>query len=228
MTFRFSRDAPQRPFFQSQGSLSSELGGPTPGTFDGHFPTRTDPYIRRYEAGMYLFRRVRISRFHESISPDRAASPIFGKRRVCLCICRDMRDDGFLIMCIGCQSWQHIKCYYPGSQSSSQLSGWHGHLCAACKPYLSAIEREPGRLERDLRGFRTAFSDKVFAAVPVLSQSNNTLESSLHNLNASQSPDYWAFVKLKNVPKKAHSRPISPDPSIAEPPRKKRRRSASR
>jgi hypothetical protein len=49
------------------------------------------------------------------------------------CICDYFDDDGNTIYCGKCDTWQHIKCYYPGREK--EASGeYFDHYCADCKP----------------------------------------------------------------------------------------------
>ncbi|KAH6675810.1 hypothetical protein B0J14DRAFT_372585 [Halenospora varia] len=48
------------------------------------------------------------------------------------CICEYSDDDGDTIYCEACDTWQHIKCFYP-DQIAHALDT-EDHLCADCKP----------------------------------------------------------------------------------------------
>nr|OQO23543.1 hypothetical protein B0A51_10931 [Rachicladosporium sp. CCFEE 5018] len=48
------------------------------------------------------------------------------------CFCGNNEDDGNTVQCDGCNTWQHISCYYPhfGNSSLDDLSHW----CEDCRP----------------------------------------------------------------------------------------------
>lgn len=68
------------------------------------------------------------------------------------CICAFEDDDGNTVFCEGCETWQHIECYYPD----------HGvpevHNCVDCEPRLvdarRATERQRRRREQSDGGDR--------------------------------------------------------------------------
>ncbi|KAK3654667.1 hypothetical protein LTR56_003940 [Elasticomyces elasticus] len=58
------------------------------------------------------------------------------------CICGSVEDDGSLVACESCDTWQHTTCYYPeydGDKLPESLS----HECVACKP--RAVDKQGAR-----------------------------------------------------------------------------------
>lgn len=110
MTFRFSQKwagqcpPPKTPPFQTQ-----DPGDESPRYSEQSLNTETN--YHREEAGMHPFRRVRIRPFLELASYKRG--PTSRKKRVYRCVCGLNQHKDLSIMCSGCKSWQHIKCYYP-------------------------------------------------------------------------------------------------------------------
>ena len=54
------------------------------------------------------------------------------------CICRYSGDDGFTVLCEGCNTWQHLDCYYekedvPGDDDM--------HSCVDCEPRMLDAQR---------------------------------------------------------------------------------------
>jgi len=49
------------------------------------------------------------------------------------CICDYADDDGSTVYCEGCDTWQHIECYYPGRVEDASKEEFD-HSCADCKP----------------------------------------------------------------------------------------------
>lgn len=68
------------------------------------------------------------------------------------CICGFEDDDGNTVLCDGCDTWQHIDCYFP-SQLVPDI-----HNCADCGPVYvnvaAAIEVQRRRREQDTAGHR--------------------------------------------------------------------------
>ena len=49
------------------------------------------------------------------------------------CICESAEDDGNTMYCETCDTWQHIKCFYPGGAKETSHPEFF-HSCADCKP----------------------------------------------------------------------------------------------
>jgi hypothetical protein len=60
------------------------------------------------------------------------------------CICGFSEDDGNIVLCETCDTWQHIVCYYDSAQSVSDI-----HECVDCMP--RPIDREESTRKQHLR-----------------------------------------------------------------------------
>ncbi|KAI4178416.1 MAG: hypothetical protein LQ346_007454 [Caloplaca aetnensis] len=74
------------------------------------------------------------------------------------CICGFQQDDGNMVLCEHCITWQHVECYYfVGVGETPDLNGSRQH-CVDCKPRWldtrGAIERQKSRREKALVGSR--------------------------------------------------------------------------
>lgn len=49
------------------------------------------------------------------------------------CKCGSKEEEGNMIECEACKTWQHTECYYPGNQEQANQAGFT-HWCADCKP----------------------------------------------------------------------------------------------
>ncbi|KAK6442258.1 SET domain-containing protein 3 [Oleoguttula sp. CCFEE 5521] len=65
---------------------------------------------------------------HRSAQPTEST----GDDEAINCFCGNNEDDGNTVQCDGCNTWQHISCYYPhfGNSSLDDLSHW----CEDCRP----------------------------------------------------------------------------------------------
>ncbi|MCJ1468115.1 hypothetical protein MMC07_006743 [Pseudocyphellaria aurata] len=51
------------------------------------------------------------------------------------CICGYQDDDGNTVLCEGCETWQHIACYYYSSKEGTMVDvSSIEHNCAECEP----------------------------------------------------------------------------------------------
>lgn len=55
------------------------------------------------------------------------------------CFCANEEDDGNTVLCEGCDTWQHIKCYYPEKKVPDV------HLCTACVPRTIKTKKQVER-----------------------------------------------------------------------------------
>lgn len=56
------------------------------------------------------------------------------------CVCGSDKDYGNTVYCDRCNTWQHVKCYYPGMSMEQLIS--LDYLCADCDPRpLSAVNQ---------------------------------------------------------------------------------------
>lgn len=62
------------------------------------------------------------------------------------CTCSRTSDDGNMVYCEDCDTWQHMKCYYPGQAQANRMAEGERaleHCCADCKPRpLERVESE--------------------------------------------------------------------------------------
>ncbi|KAK5718189.1 hypothetical protein LTR17_015762 [Elasticomyces elasticus] len=58
------------------------------------------------------------------------------------CICGSAEDDGSLVACESCDTWQHTTCYYP-EYDGGKLPDSLSHECVACKP--RAVDKQGAR-----------------------------------------------------------------------------------
>ena len=65
------------------------------------------------------------------------------------CICDYDKDDGNIVYCDRCETWQHIRCFYP--YMNKEDLEFLDHLCADCYPRpLGAVELN--RKTKTIRG----------------------------------------------------------------------------
>jgi hypothetical protein len=63
------------------------------------------------------------------------------------CICISSNDDGNTIYCETCDTWQHIRCFYPDNFEEAIREDF-AHSCAECKPRPLDRQRAWERMHR--------------------------------------------------------------------------------
>ncbi|KAF2395724.1 hypothetical protein EJ06DRAFT_525178 [Trichodelitschia bisporula] len=117
------------------------------------------------------------------------------------CFCGYSDDDGNTVYCEVCRTWQHIKCYYPGSQVPEV------HECVQCRPRpydaRSAAERQ-----RQSR-IAAASGDRKGKRAPAKSQKKRAKEPVTTN--------GWAHPEQSNNADRAASSPRDQPPPTKRP-----------
>ena len=126
----------------------------------------SDSYGRGWNPG---YQQVRLkSQFMENES----------KNEVIKCICNFQEDDGAIVLCEKCNTWQHIECYYYDSLDVPDT-----HECVACEPrefdVQKATERQRKKREENKSTLRTTIEDiePVTSFPETLTDSENTTSS---------------------------------------------------
>lgn len=87
------------------------------------------------------------------------------------CICTYTDDDGNAISCKGCQTWQHIQCYYPNRKMPDP------HSCTECEPRSLDTKGATERQKRLVEKFGDGDQESEQAACT--SQKTETIASTI-------------------------------------------------
>ena len=78
------------------------------------------------------------------------------------CICRSVRDDGNIVFCEECETWQHIECYYPSRRVPDI------HSCTTCG-MRSSTGNSTHQHKRSRRSFSNIHSPGKLVDRPAMS-----------------------------------------------------------
>lgn len=121
-------------------ALVIELDGASNAFCEDDLPVdMDDEYICNEIKGL-CFSLVDIREGRQNPSPMLASSSIFvapgskeKKNRAVECICGFLYDDGHMVMCAHCRTWQHTECYYFEKGEVSDVNEIM-HRCEDCEP----------------------------------------------------------------------------------------------
>ena len=114
------------------------------------------------------------------------------------CICGYLCDDGNMVYCDSCNTWQHTQCYYfdkHGNVPTKEEVEVIDHFCVDCRPrpldVKGASDRQAKRIQRRLQRPAILARDEV--------QENERQESPQQNTTHWPTTSYWSVPEQENL-----------------------------